>query len=186
MFSGPCCWCQGPSCQLVASLLLVGAPPSRRRLLRLFTPGFHPRAVQRLTKSRPSSQLISLRQPDSQDYRFRDQDCFTTSNEIVLLHLRTCALPGLAAGRQDSTRCGGLVRLDSTTREYYALCRRRCPSIPTAASFPFHPPGGCCLKSCLEISLFCPKLNTFLFSQSTSFCMGQKKIPGHCIGSQTL
>ena len=63
VFSGPCCWCQGPSCQLVASLLLVGAPPSRRRLLRLFTPGFHPRAVQRLTKSRPSSQLISLRQP---------------------------------------------------------------------------------------------------------------------------
>ena len=174
MFSGPCCY-QGPSCQLVASLLLVGAPPSRRRLLRLFTPGFHPRAVQRLTKSRPSSQLISLRQPDGQDYRLRDQDCFTTSKEIVLLHLHTCALPCLA-GRQDSTRCGGLVRLDSTTREYYALCRRRCPSIPTAASFPFHPPGGCCcLKSCLEISLFCPKLNPFLFSLSISSSMGENR-----------
>ena len=35
------CPCQG-ALRLVVSLLLVGTPPSRRRLLRLFTPGFHP------------------------------------------------------------------------------------------------------------------------------------------------
>ena len=122
MSSGPWCWCQGPSCQLVASLLLVGAPPSRRRLVRLFTPGFHPRAVQRLTKSRPPSQLISLRQPDGQDYRLRDQDCFTTSNEIVLLHLvHVClALLGWTTGQYE-------VRRSRQAGLYYSRVLRTLP-----------------------------------------------------------
>ena len=115
------CPCQGP-CYWSLCCWLVHPGPSRRRLLRLFTPGFHPRAVQRLTKSRPSSQLISLRQPDGQDYRLRDQDCFTTSNEIVLLHLvHVClALLGWTTGQYE-------VRRSRQAGLYYSRVLRTLP-----------------------------------------------------------
>ena len=139
----PCDWCRSLCCWLVHS------PPSRRRLLRLFTPPDftpHPALTDRpavVPGAAALDQLISLTSPDAQELEQNSVGSAVTGRFPASDHM--CGSAGGEHALQDSTTCDG--RGLAAYYEYYALCRRStaarvASSIPTAASFRFHPPGG--------------------------------------------
>ena len=135
----PCDWCRSLCCWLV---------PSRRRLLRLFTPPDftpHPALTDRpavVPGAAALDQLISLTLPDAQEFEQNSVISAVTGRFPASDHM--CGWVGRLHALQDSTTCEG--RGLAAYYEYYALsaatAARVGTSIPTAASFPFHPPGG--------------------------------------------